>query len=90
MVTRQTNMVKSGLYMERVKFELTEQETKDAIEFMKEHNKVCPHNFKNDNVPVSGEHYYYKIIPGGFGLNVEIGCIYCKDAHKNITDMDNW
>lgn len=76
--------------MERIKFELTEQETIDAHKWMEEHKKVCKYSFHNGNLPATGEHYYYKIIPGGLGPSVEIGCLYCKKAHKNITDVNCW
>lgn len=75
---------------EQITFQLTKNETKAALDFMNEHKKVCPHSFKNGNVPATGEHYYYRIVPGGLGLNVEIGCVFCKDAHKDITDVENW
>lgn len=69
-------------------FTLSEQEEKDAKEWIEEHKRTCPYSFKNGNLPALGEHYYYKFIPNGLGHCVEIGCIYCKQG-KNITDY-NW
>ena len=75
--------------MENIKFELSEVETQSAIDFMNEHKKTCPYSFKNGNLPTTGEHYYYKIVPGGLGLSIEIGCVYCG-VRKNITDVSAW
>lgn len=76
--------------MGKTVFVLTDEENKAAHDFCTEHTKVCPYSFKNGNLPTTGEHYYFKIIPGGLGNSVEIGCIYCKDAHKDITDTSAW
>ena len=72
-----------------MKFELTEQEEKNAKEWINQHKKVCPYSFKNNNLPATGEHYYYKFIPGGLGYSVSVGCIYCNKG-KDITDVSNW
>lgn len=71
------------------RFELTPIEETRAKEWIDEHKKVCPHSFKNNNLPTLGEHYYYKFIPNGLGHSVFVGCIYCKEE-KDITDIDNW
>ena len=75
--------------MGNIKFELTEKETQDAKEWINEHRKICPHSFDNGNLPATGEHYYYKFIPGGLGHSVFVGCIYC-DVCEDITDIDSW
>lgn len=76
--------------MKTIKFELSEVESQRALDWMEEHSKVCPVSFEKGNLPAAGEHYYYRILPTGLGCCVSIGCIYCKDAHKDITDFDNW
>ena len=75
--------------MENINFRLTENETQSAKDWMNEHKKTCSHSFQNGNLPATGEHYYYKIIPGGLGHCVSIGCLYCK-VEKDITDFDCW
>lgn len=72
-----------------VKFELNEVEEERAKNWIEEHKKVCPHSFKNNNLPTLGEHYYYKFIPNGLGHSVSVGCIYC-DVNEDITDIDSW
>lgn len=76
--------------MERLKFELDEQETQDAKDWIEEHRKVCPYSFKRGNLPATGEHFYYRITPGGLGLGIEVGCVYCKKARKDVTNVSNW
>lgn len=73
-----------------ITFELSEQETEDAQEWMEEHLKVCSHSYAKGNMPTAGEHYYFKIIPTGLGICTTIGCLYCKDAKKDITDYGSW
>lgn len=70
-------------------FDLNDEEEKEALAFMEEHKKVCPHSFANGNLPATGEHYYYKFIPGGLGASVLIGCVYCN-VEKDITDVSCW
>ena len=75
--------------METITFRLTDTETQSAKEWMNEHKKVCTHSFQNENLPATGEHYYYKIIPSGIGHCVSIGCLYCN-VEKDITDIAYW
>lgn len=72
-----------------MKFELNENEVKEAKEWIKEHSKTCPYSFEYDNLPATGEHYYYKFVPGGLGCGVFVGCLYCN-VEKDITDISNW
>ena len=72
------------------KFELNENETIEANEWIEEHSKVCPVSFAKGNLPTAGEHYYFKFIPHGLGTTCRVGCLYCKDASKDITDISNW
>lgn len=72
-----------------VHFELTDIEENDAKQWIKEHSEVCPHSYKNNNIPTLGDHYYYKFIPNGLGRSVSVGCIYCK-VEKDVTDVSNW
>ena len=74
----------------RINFELSDTETKAANDWMTEHSKVCPVSFAKGNLPTAGEHYYFKIIPTGLGPCTTVGCLYCKDAKKDITDYGNW
>ena len=75
--------------MENIKFELNDVETKNAHDWITEHRKTCPHSFKNNNLPATGEHFYFKIIPGGLGHTVKVGCLYCK-VEEDITDISCW
>ena len=70
-------------------FQLDEQEEAEAKAWIEEHNKTCPRSFKNRNLPATGEHYYYKFIPGGLGNSVIVGCIYCNES-KDVTNTGNW
>ena len=75
---------------DNISFILSDVESNEARKWMKEHSEVCPCSFKNGNLPAAGEHYYYKIIPTGLGLCITIGCLYCRDAKKDITDFGSW
>ena len=75
--------------MENIKFELNEVETQRVHDWIDKHRKVCPHSFKRNNLPSTGEHFYFKIVPGGLGIGVCVGCLYCKVEH-DVTDIDSW
>ena len=72
-----------------IKCELTDKECQEANNWIEKHKKKCPYSFKNGNLPATGEHYYYKFVPGGLGDAVYIGCIYCN-VEKDITDINCW
>lgn len=71
-------------------FELDEKETAAALAFIKEHSEVCCRSYEKGNMPAAGEHFMFSFIPHGLGVSKSIKCLYCKDAHKDITNTDNW
>lgn len=72
-----------------MEFKLTDIEKEYANNWIEKHKKTCPYSFKNYNLPTTGEHYYYKFIPGGLGYHVLVGCIYCN-KEKDVTDTTYW
>ena len=71
-------------------FELTENETKAAAEFRKEHSHK--EELEADGklaFSTLGMQFTYEITPGGLGNGIVIKCNYCGET-KDITDIDNW
>lgn len=71
--------------MDKIKFELNNQETIAANKFIEEHKKCCA------GKPFSslGMQFTYMITPGGFGSQVSIRCNKCGKV-EDITDISSW
>jgi RNase P subunit RPR2 len=73
-----------------IRFTLDEKETKDAKEFIKEHNhKEEFLSQRKMGFSTLGQQFSYIITPGGLGNSVEIRCNHCHKT-KDITNTDNW
>lgn len=71
-------------------FELTEEETKRAKDFINEHDHS--EEFKKEGkfaFTAMGQQFSYEIIPGGLGNVVIIKCNHCGEE-RDITDYENW
>lgn len=71
-------------------FELTEEETKRAKEFIEKHRHKDEFRQQNKfGFSTLGQQFTYTITPGGLGNGVSIKCNYCGEE-ENITDIENW
>lgn len=74
----------------RIRFELDDEESAAAREFMKEHNHK--EEFRKQGkmgFSTLGMQFTYEIIPGGLGPLVSIKCNHCGKS-KDITNTKNW
>lgn len=62
---------------ENIKFELSEEETKLANEFMAEHLKVCPNNGKYQGA--IGVSYTFSFTDTSIGCMISVQC-HCKES----------
>lgn len=88
----------SGMYEKRCNpdgkqtrvFELTEEETKRAKEFIEKHRHKDELRRQNKfGFSTLGQQFTYTITPGGLGNGVSIKCNYCGEE-EDITDIENW
>ena len=91
MISEITKTIKCPVKMksDNIEFKLNDVESQRARDFINEHRKTCHHSFRNNNLPATGEHFYFKIVPGGLGIGVCVGCLYCK-IEQDVTDIDSW
>lgn len=74
---------------DRIKFELSEQETVDAEKFYEEHKDCCKKVLRKEFFSTTGGGFSYIITPTGLGDCVKIQCNSCGKI-EDITDISCW
>lgn len=72
-----------------ITFELNENESQAARDFMREHKNCCEEKLGKTFFSSTGGQFAYHIVPTGLGLCVSIECQACNEK-KDITDTSNW
>lgn len=74
---------------DKICFQLTENETKAAEEFIEEHRNCCKEKLGKEFFSSTGGGFTYIITPIGLGSCISIRCNSCEEV-KDITDSESW